>query len=48
MGFKIYIKIGDVGIIGFFGGKCLFKSYFWIEVYGIVDELNVYIGMVWD
>lgn len=48
MVFKIYIKIGDKGEIGLFGGCWLFKFYDWIEVYGMVDEFNVFIGLLSD
>lgn len=44
---KIYIKIGDDGMIVFgIGERCL-KNDLCIEVYGMVDEINVVVGFVW-
>lgn len=43
---KIYICIGDDGMIGFVGGDCVFKIDLCVEVYGVVDEINFFIGMV--
>lgn len=42
----IYIKIGDKGIILLVGGIWVLKMYIWFEVYGIVDELNFYLGLL--
>lgn len=44
---KIYIKIGDVGEIVFGNGSCVVKYLLWVNVYGIVDEINVIVGLVW-
>jgi cob(I)alamin adenosyltransferase len=45
---KIYTKTGDKGKTSLIGGTRVFKSHDRIEVYGTVDELNSYIGLVRD
>ena len=45
---KIYTKTGDQGKTSLIGGTRVLKSHDRIEVYGTVDELNSYIGLVRD
>ena len=45
---KIYTKTGDTGETSLIGGTRVFKFNERIEVYGTVDELNSYIGLVAD
>lgn len=45
---KIYTKTGDQGQTSLLGGTRVLKSHDRIEVYGTVDELNSYIGLVRD
>ncbi|QHT66479.1 cob(I)yrinic acid a,c-diamide adenosyltransferase [Rhodocytophaga rosea] len=45
---KIYTKTGDTGKTSLIGGTRVFKSHDRIDVYGTVDELNSYIGLVRD
>lgn len=45
---KIYTKTGDKGTTALIGGTRVPKSHLRIEVYGTVDELNSYIGLVRD
>jgi cob(I)alamin adenosyltransferase len=45
---KIYTKTGDKGKTSLIGGTRVLKSHDRIEVYGTVDELNSYIGLVRD
>jgi cob(I)alamin adenosyltransferase len=45
---KIYTKTGDQGTTALFGGKRLPKSDLRIEVYGTVDELNSFLGLLRD
>ncbi|OKL39302.1 cob(I)yrinic acid a,c-diamide adenosyltransferase [Pontibacter flavimaris] len=45
---KIYTKTGDKGTTALIGGTRVPKSDLRIEVYGTVDELNSYIGLVRD
>jgi cob(I)alamin adenosyltransferase len=45
---KIYTKTGDKGETSLIGGKRLSKAHPRIDTYGLVDELNVYIGLVRD
>jgi cob(I)alamin adenosyltransferase len=45
---KIYTKSGDKGKTSLIGGTRVYKSHDRIEVYGTVDELNSYIGLVRD
>lgn len=42
---KIYICIGDLGIIGLGDGLCVIKDDLWIIVFGDVDEFNLIIGV---
>lgn len=43
---KIYTKTGDDGTTGLFGGKRVRKSDLRVNVYGTIDELNAYIGLI--
>ncbi len=48
MATKIYTKTGDKGKTSLIGGTKVSKSNLRIEVYGTVDELNSYLGLVND
>lgn len=48
MAFKIYTKTGDKGFTGLIGGTRIPKSHIRIEAYGTVDELNSWIGCLYD
>ena len=48
MAFKIYTKTGDRGATSLIGGTKVSKSHLRIESYGTVDELNSWIGVVFD
>ena len=48
MSMKIYTKTGDTGKTSLIGGTKVLKSDLRIEAYGMVDELNSYIGVVSD
>ena len=43
---KIYTKSGDKGSTSLIGGKKIAKSNIRLEAYGVVDELNSYIGLL--
>lgn len=43
---KIYTKTGDAGQTGLFAGPRVPKDHARIEAYGIVDELNAFLGVV--
>ncbi len=43
---KIYTKTGDDGSTGLLGGVRVKKYSLRVEVYGTVDELNAYIGLL--
>jgi len=45
---KIYTKTGDKGKTGLYGGKRVYKSDERIEAYGTIDELNAFIGLLYD
>ena len=45
---SIYTKTGDDGTTALYGGKKLLKSDLQVEVYGSVDELTSFIGLVKD
>lgn len=45
---KIYTKTGDAGQTGLFGGRRVSKSHIRVEAYGSVDELNAFIGLLYD
>lgn len=48
MAIKIYTKTGDLGTTILIGGTKVSKSHLRIESYGTIDELNSYIGLVYD
>jgi cob(I)alamin adenosyltransferase len=41
---KIYTKTGDEGETGLFAGPRVWKDDLRIEAYGVVDELNAFLG----
>ena len=45
---KIYTKKGDKGLTKILGGKTLEKSNIRIESYGTIDELNAYLGLIYN
>ena len=45
---KIYTKTGDAGTTALFGGTRVPKHHIRIQSYGTVDELNSWIGMLYD
>ena len=48
MSTKIYTKTGDLGKTSLIGGTRVPKSHLRIETYGTVDELNSFIGFLFD
>ena len=48
MAIRIYTKTGDKGTTSLIGGTKVSKSNLRIETYGIVDELNSFIGLLND
>ena len=48
MALKIYTKTGDKGTTSLIGGTKVPKSDLRIELYGTIDELNSWIGLVSD
>ena len=48
MSIKIYTKTGDLGKTSLIGGTRVPKSHLRIETYGTVDELNSFIGFLYD
>lgn len=48
MSTKIYTKTGDLGKTSLIGGTRVPKSHLRIESYGTVDELNSFIGFLFD
>jgi cob(I)alamin adenosyltransferase len=48
MSFRIYTKTGDLGKTSLIGGTRVPKSHLRIETYGTVDELNSFIGFLYD
>ena len=48
MSTKIYTKTGDLGQTSLIGGTRVPKSHIRIESYGTVDELNSFIGFLYD
>ena len=48
MATKIYTKTGDKGSTALIGGTKVPKSHLRIESYGVVDELNSFIGLLGD
>jgi cob(I)alamin adenosyltransferase len=45
---KIYTKTGDTGFTSLFGGARISKDDIRIEAYGTVDELNAFVGTLYD
>ena len=45
---KIYTKKGDDGSTALFGGRRVAKHALRIEAYGTVDELNSFLGFLYD
>lgn len=45
---KIYTKKGDKGNTGLFGGRRVSKAHLRVDTYGTVDELNSFIGLLYD
>ena len=45
---KIYTKSGDRGSTKLIGGKDVEKHNIQVDVYGSIDELNSYIGLIRD
>lgn len=48
MSMKIYTKTGDAGKTSLIGGTKVLKSEPRIEAYGTVDELNSFMGVIYD
>ncbi len=42
----IYTRTGDTGATSLFGGKRVLKSEALVDVYGSVDELNTWVGLI--
>ena len=45
---KIYTKKGDKGMTQLLGGSAINKNNLKLECYGTVDELNAFIGNIYD
>jgi cob(I)alamin adenosyltransferase len=45
---KIYTKKGDQGDTYLLGGSVVKKNHFKLECYGTIDELNAFIGNIYD
>lgn len=43
---SIYTRTGDTGTTSLFGGKRVLKSEQLVDVYGSIDELNSWIGLI--
>jgi len=48
MSFIIYTKTGDKGTTALIGGTRIPKNHIRIEAYGTVDELNSWLGCIYD
>lgn len=48
MSMKIYTKTGDAGKTSLIGGTKVLKSSPRIDAYGTIDELNSFVGVVFD
>ncbi len=45
---KIYTKTGDKGTTALFGGQRVSKADLRVDAYGTVDELNSYLGLLFE
>lgn len=45
---KIYTKTGDTGMTSLIGGKRVPKSNVLVEIYGSIDELASFVGVLFD
>jgi cob(I)alamin adenosyltransferase len=45
---KIYTKKGDKGKTQLLGGSMVNKNHIKLECYGTIDELNAFIGNIYD
>ena len=45
---KIYTKTGDQGTTALFGGQRVSKADLRVDAYGTVDELNSYLGLLFE
>ena len=45
---KIYTKKGDLGKTQLLGGTIVPKNHIRLECYGSIDELNAFIGNIYD
>lgn len=45
---KIYTKTGDTGMTSLIGGKRVPKSNVLVEIYGSIDELASFVGVLYD
>lgn len=45
---KIYTKTGDTGTTALFGGQRVSKADLRVDAYGTVDELNSYLGLLFE
>ena len=48
MPFRIYTKTGDTGETALFGGRRVPKSHLRVDAYGTIDELNAFVGLLFD
>jgi len=45
---KVYTKKGDKGKTQLLGGSMVNKNHIKLECYGTIDELNAFIGNIYD
>ena len=45
---KVYTKKGDLGKTQLLGGSIVSKNHIRLECYGSIDELNAFIGNIYD
>ena len=45
---KVYTKKGDTGKTQLLGGSVVSKNHIRLECYGTIDELNAFIGNIYD
>lgn len=48
MSIKVYTKTGDKGTTGLIGGTRVPKDHIRLDAYGTVDELNSFVGTLYD